>query len=125
MSEFNSIQVSELPAFFGRGDYKQTDRASDNCLFCMSPLPSSKTRHFSYCSNACKQRAYRQRNNLTRNSEPVQKPTRKSKPKKATVTHIGISGTVHSAPLSTSSPVSDNAAPVIRSFSDLVSYFGG
>jgi hypothetical protein len=112
--------------------YIQTDWASDNCPVCMNPLPINATgRPPVHCSNACKQKSYRQRNNVLRNSEPVQKTTRNSR-KKATVTYIGESGTVHH----TSPPNSDGTFPSslkdddlstsdLRTFADLLNYFAG
>jgi hypothetical protein len=105
--------------------YKQTDWASDNCPVCMNPLPRNATgRPPVHCSNACKQSAYRLRNAL-RNSGTSVKPLRNSKRKKATVTYIGDSGTILKAPVSTSSALTHNELPVMRTFADFVDFLAG
>lgn len=106
--------------------YKQVDCVSDNCPVCMNPLPRNATgRPPVHCSNACKCKAYRQRNDVTRNSQPLNKTTRNSKCKKATVTYIGESGTILKAPVSTSSAPTHNEPPVMRSFADFVDFLAG
>jgi hypothetical protein len=106
--------------------FKQTDWASDNCPVCMNPLPRNATgRPPVHCSNACKCKAYRQRNDATRNSQPLNKTTRNSKRKKAIVTYIGESGTILKAPVSTSSALTHNEPPVMRTFADFVDFLAG
>lgn len=109
--------------------YKQTDLATERlCPICSSVIPESKSRPFVYCSNACKFKAFRQREKTQRILSVSEKPQRisekspKSSPKKkATETIIGVSGTVYKLPIVEQKPIT--LPSVIRTFEDLKSFF--
>lgn len=89
------------------------------CPVCASLLPVSKTRRFVYCSNACKFKAFRQREKLQRISIEGEKPQRISKKR----IHPALS--LNSVQTSAVSHFDTRPAPVINSVDDLKAFFNG
>lgn len=84
-----------------------------------------------YCSNACKQKAYRQRNKPLRNAQHQTDKKLLPVSKRSNVVElstagkvIGVSGTVHRFPIKPLMVIKA-PAPYLRSFDDLQSFFGG
>lgn len=113
-------------------DYKQTDWAAEHlCPVCSSPLPESKSRPFVYCTNACKFKAFRQRDKAQRILVVSEKPQRISKKRHNLIQNlptaekvVGVSGTVHAFPVAPQKTVTPpSVAPVIRTVADLEAFF--
>lgn len=116
--------------------YKQTELISDKCCpVCAALLPEHPAagRPVFYCKEACKMKAYRQRQKSLRISDEVDKPLRNSRKLQNLLVNssasgkvIGVSGTVHALPVpAQKSTTTLSEAPVIRSFDDLKAFFCG
>ena len=121
--------------------YQQTDWTgeqpandlTDRCPSCNGVMPFTfgAGRPASYCSDACKMKAYRKRQKALRNTQQQteQKPLRISK--RSNVVDIstagkiiGVSGTVHKFPIPQLTVI-HAPAPYVRSFTDLQVFLGG
>jgi len=114
-----------------QADKNTVDLFTDKlCPVCSAILSQSKTRHFIFCSVACKQSDYRCRKKALCIVSSSPKALRISnKPKIPPAIHAGVSGTVHhseqNTPRQSVRVIPSKPAPIIKNFDDLAAFFSG